>query len=63
MRAKPKIYISAKANTVKAYGKPEDKTAHLLRVLHKEGTPTVIYPLVIDTFNQELTLICLVSSV
>ena len=47
IRRKPKMYISAKDNSVKVQGKPQDKKEHMFRVLHKEGTPTVIYPMVI----------------
>jgi hypothetical protein len=38
-KQKPKIYISAKANSVQPTGMPKSKKEHLIRVLNKEGTP------------------------
>jgi hypothetical protein len=36
---KPKIYISARANSVQPEGRPESYQEHLIRVYNKESTP------------------------
>jgi len=45
-REKPKIYISARANSVKAEGRPQTYKEHLARVYNREGTPVVTHHLV-----------------
>lgn len=46
MNQKPKMYISAKANSVQAYGRPSNYKEHLTRVFNKEDTPVIPYGLV-----------------
>jgi len=43
---KPKMYITAKTNSVQAFGRPANYHEHLARVYNKESTPTVPYPLI-----------------
>jgi hypothetical protein len=40
------MYITAKTNSVQAFGRPANYKDHLARVYSKEATPTVQYPLV-----------------
>ena len=46
MDQKPKMYISAKMNSVQAFGRPSNYKEHLTRVLNKEDTPVIPYGLV-----------------
>jgi len=45
-RAKPKIYISARANSIQPIGRPYTYKEHLARVYNKEDTPVVPYEIV-----------------
>jgi len=46
MKQKPKMYITAKTNSVQAFGRPANYAEHLTRVYNKEATPVVPYSLV-----------------
>jgi hypothetical protein len=43
-RQKPKIYISARANSIAPEGRPSTYQDHLSRIYGKEGTPVISYP-------------------
>lgn len=42
---KPKIYISARANSIQPSGRPLNYKDHLVRIYGKEATPVVPYHL------------------
>lgn len=44
--ARPTLYISAKANTVKPTGRPNNRADHLMRIFNKEGTMSAVHQLV-----------------